>query len=241
MKQLITCALSVLFFLEGMMFYNHYSYAHHIDEAKDSIQKLEQILEDGSSSNPLGASLLGIFEARDNFVDIQYKHLTQKIINSTEMAIENADDITEVSKIKIAIDEISEVQKKEVSIIHKTLQKIEADDISQEVEADYSKAVVLKQKVVKATAQIQEAISNNQETIEINIVTDLDEPHSPEQHEEDKSSEESTNPSHSNPNLERIRHQKMEDAAQREVNRKRIRLIEEGREAQKAQKHRNIH
>jgi hypothetical protein len=237
MRKLVTCVLSVIFFFEGMLFYNHYSYAHHVDQISNSLDKLGEILDGNTSNKPLGASLLGIYEPENDFGDIELRNLTRKIVNSTEYAIENADDITQTKKLKKAVDEIAEVQEREVDMIHNALEKVEADDISQEVETTYHKAVDLKEKVAEASVEIQTAIDNNQETIEIDIITDKDHAHGSGHHE--KEEEHSAHTPHSNPNIERIEQQKLEDAAQREANRKRIMLIEEGREAQKAQKMKN--
>ncbi|MBN2307044.1 hypothetical protein JXD20_03605 [Candidatus Peregrinibacteria bacterium] len=236
-RKLVTCVLSFVFFLEGMMFFNHYSYAYHVDQVRDDLSKLEKMLEGNASSKPLGASLLDIYEPTDDFGDIRLRNLTGRIVNSTEYAIENADELNQVSKLKKAVDEIAEVQEMEVNIIHDTLQKIETDDISQQVEATYNKAVVLKDRVAQATEEIQTAIDNNQQFIEIDIVTDKDDSHG--KHAANHEEEEQEYVPHDNPNIDRILRQKVEDAAQREANRQRIKLIEKGREAQKAQKLKN--
>ena len=240
-RKLVTCILSFVFFLEGMMFFNHYSYAYHIDQARDDLEKLERILgEEKGTTNPLGASLLGIYEPEDEFSDIRLKNLTVKIVDSTEYAIENADDIRQVSKLKKAVDEITEVQEEQISAIHQAMDRIEAEDISHEVKTTYEKAVDLKAKVEQATATIQTAIDNHEDYIEIDIKTDKDESHgeSGQDHNADQEHEEIYVP-HDNPNIDRIMRQKIEDAKQREANRKRIRLIEEGRDAQKTQKQKN--
>jgi len=236
-RKLVTCVLSFVFFLEGMMFFNHYSYAYHVDQVKNDLETLENLLEGNVTSAPLGASLLDIYEPTDDFGDIKLRNLTDRIINSTEHAIENADELTQVGKLKKAVDEIAEVQEKEVSIIHNVIEEIEADDISREVETTYHKAVVLQDRVAVATAEIQTAIDSGQNYIEIDIVTDKDDSHGKKHHEEDE--HDSNYQYHDNPNIDRILKQKDEDAAQREANRKRIKLIEEGREAQKAQKQKN--
>ena len=239
-RRLVSVLLSFVFFLEGMMFFNHYSYAYHVDQVRSDLEKLEEILEGEGTGTPLGASLLSIYEPTDDFGDIRLRNLTSKIINSTEHAIENADEIHQVGKLKQAVDEIAEVQEQEVSIIGSALNKIEADDISREVTTTYKKAVDLKEKVTQAAAEVQTAIDNHQEYIEIDIVTDKDDPHgrNHQNHDADQEHEEIDLP-HDNPNIDRIMRQKIEDARQREENRKRIKLIEEGREAQKAQKQKN--
>lgn len=237
-RKLVTCVISFVFFLEGMMFYNHHSYAYHVEQAQDNVKRLEGILEGKVSEKPLGASLLGIYEPTDDFGDIKLRNLTGKIVNSTEYAIENADDIKITTKLKTAIDEIAGVQEKQVSVIHSAIAKIEADDISQEVTKTYEKAVDLKEKVAVATEEIELALENGQEYIDINILTDKEDSHG-NGHDGDTERNATDGAPHSNPNLERIMHQKEEDAAQREVNRKRIRLIEEGRDAHKAQQLKN--
>ena len=239
-RKLVTCVLSVIFFLEGMMFFNHYSYAYHVQQAKDGLETLEKVLNKKDTGSPLGASLLGIYEPEDDFGDIRLRNLSNRIVNSTEYAIENADDIRQVGKLKKAVDEITEVQERQVSAIHNALERVEAENISREVTATYEKAVDLKAKVAEATDEIQWAIDNHQDYIEIDIKTDKDESHgeSGQDHKADQEHGAVDTP-HDNPNIDRIMRQKIEDAKQREANRERIRLIEEGREAQKAQKQKN--
>ena len=76
-----------------MMFYNHYTYAHHLDQAKNGIDRLEEVLSKEVETSPLGASILNAFTVEDNLKDIRLKHLTAKIVNATEYAIENADTL----------------------------------------------------------------------------------------------------------------------------------------------------
>jgi len=174
MKKITTFVLSGIFFLQGIMFYNHYTYAHHVDQAKNSLRQLEDLLSNGTSNSLLGASVLNTFEAKDVFGDIRLKHLTNKIINSTKYAIENADELTKVSKLKSAINEISELQVKEVKLIHTAMKSIENEVINQEVKHSYNIAVDLKNKVTEASKEIQKAIDENQELIKIDIKTSKD-------------------------------------------------------------------
>lgn len=238
LRKLATCVLSLAFFLEGMMFYNHYSYAYHVNEVRNDLSELQNLLEDNEPKKVLGASILDVYEVKDDFGDLRLKNLTKKIVNSTEYAIENADDIRQVHKLKKAVDEISEVQDEGVTMIHSAMEKVKTETISAEVKTTYDKAVDLREKVGKASLQIQAAIDNHQDTIEIDILTDKDEDHEGFQEEQGQTTHAVT-PGPTNPNLERILKQREEDAKQREANRKRIKLIEEGNEAQRAQKLKN--
>jgi len=206
MNKVFTVFISLIFFAEGMMFYNHYSYTHHVDQVKDKLNQLEQILDGNTSKSPLGASLLGIYEPKDDFGDIELRNLTKKIINLTEYAIENADDINEVKKLDRAISEIAAVQEKEVELFKQTMEKVEAEDIEKDIEHNYHKAVDLKDKVAEANTEIQEAIENDQEFIEIDIVTEKDKSHDSGAHHEKQEKKKDT--SHTTPkknaNLERI-------------------------------------
>lgn len=239
MRKVVTCALSLAFFMEGMMFYNHYSYAHHVDEVKDSLSELGDLLEGKEPKPALGASILEVYEVNDDFGDIKLRNLTRKIVSSTQHAIENADDIRQTKKLKKAVDEISAVQNDGVIMIHSAMQKVETA-YRPDVETAYNKALDLQEKVTKASHKIQTAINDHQDTIEINILTDKDD----DQHELQEDHEGNSEAAHvatpkPNPNLERILRQKEEDAAQREANRKRIQLIEKGNQAQSAQRLKN--
>ena len=242
MRKLATCLLSITFFAEGMMFYNHYSYAHHIGEVKNDLSELAELLEGKEPERILGASLLDVYGVDDNFGDIKLRNLTRKIVSSTQHAIENADDIKQTKKLKKAVDEISAVQADGVLMIESTIDKMESEDLSKEVEKTYDKALHLQEKVAQASEEIQVAIENNQETIDIDILTSKDKAHHEakenheEKHEEAAIRNNATKP---NPNLERILKQRELDAKQREANRKRIKLIESGKQAQETQKSKN--
>ncbi len=241
-RKLGTCALSIAFFAEGMMFYNHYSYAHHVEEAKSSITELEEILEGKGSENLLGASLLDAFEVDDNLGDIKLRNLTRKIVSSTEHAIKNADDIKQTKKLKKAVDQISVVQNESVTMIESAMEKVESKDLGKEVEKTYDKALDLQEKVVQASEEIQVAIDNNQQTIDIEILADKSHGHHESEEDSEEHDEQVAEPAavtRPNPNLERILKQREEDAKQREANRKRIKLIESGRQAKEAQRVKN--
>jgi len=230
--------MSVIFFWEGMMFYNHYSYAYQIEQAQSSLNRLEDILDGKGSNNPLGASLLGIYEPKDAFGDIEVRNLAKGIVSSTEYAIKNVEEVKQVSKLKNMVDEISGIQEKQVKVIHNALAKIESKDIGKEVEVTYDKAVGLQAKVTQASEVIQTAIDNHQETIEIDIMNSEESPQVEEQKEEVKEVKPTVS-LHKNPIIERIDQQKIEDAKQREANRVRIKLVEEGWTAKRAQEMKN--
>lgn len=235
MKKIARVLLAGIFFVEGMMFYNHYSYAHHVEQAQSDLNELGQILENGLSPNPLKASVLSAFSPEDGLTDMKLKYLSKRIVSSTEHAIENADDITKTSKLKTALDQIAVIQNEEVILIKSAITKVQDKSASLEIEAVHQKAVDLKDKVQLASVTVQEAIDNQQEEIEINIITSKDK----DQHKETDSnvtnqevpqSPDATIPK-GNATDERIRRKKLEDEAQREANRKQIKVIEEGRDA----------
>lgn len=235
MKKFISIFLSTIFFVEGMMFYNHYSYAYHVDQAQSSLNELEQRLDDNAKDPALGASVLGIFALEDGLGDVRLKQLAKKIVNSTEHAVENADDITRTQKLKTALDEIFTLQELEVDLISNALEKVEDESISEKIGHSYEKAVDLKEKVEVANLEVQEALENNQETIHINIVTSKDKDHGNSHDDEDEHDKDTPGWSTS----ERIQQKKEEDAHQREINRERILIIEEGKAAKKSQELKN--
>jgi hypothetical protein len=146
-----------------------------------------------------------------------------------------------VKKLDQAISEIAAVQEKEVDLFKQTMEIVKAEDIEKDIEHSYHKAVDLKDKVAEANTEIQEAIENDQEFIEIDIVTEKDKSHdSGGHHEKHEKKKDTTHVTpKKNANLERIEQHKRDDAKEREANRKRIKLIEKGRKAQKAQKMKN--
>ena len=225
--------ISIIFFAEGMMFYNHYSYAHHINQAEGELIYLQSLLNDDKKvGKGLKASVLEAFnvEIDKNENEIKLKNLSKKIVNSTELAIEIADDIKRVSKLKKAINEINELQTNSISMIENTMQKINDELVNKEIGTIYDTAVDLKEKVDHAKIEIQTAIDNNQKKIEINIPTKMDKNH----HHEEKAEEIKHEIKHNATDL-RIEKKKEEDKIERNANIERIKLIEKGKESQKSQ------
>ncbi len=232
MKKLTSIIISIVFFAEGMMFYNHYSYAHHVNQAKGEMIYLQSLLEgDKKIGKGLKASVLEAFniEINENENEIRLKNLSKKIVDSTEYAIENADDIKKVSKLKKAIDEINELQTNSIDIIKNTMQKIEDESVNNEVGVIYNTAIDLKKKVNHASAEIQTAIDNNQKKIEINIHTSKDKKHHGEEIKEEE------HEAKRNATDVRVEKKKEEDKIQRNANIERIKLIEQGKESQRSQ------
>jgi len=224
----------VLLFMEGMMFYNHYSYAYHVSQATGDIHILENVLEGSSYNAGLKASILEAFNINDSKNnEVQFKNLSKKIVDSTEFAIEIADDIKVVKKLKKAINEISEVQLKSIDTIQKVIENIEDESIGKEVKMTYKTAMDLKEKVSEASKEIQIAIDNNRKKIEINIVTSKDKNH----HDNDESEEENEDDQHIKYSAVdiQIKKKKEEDTIQRAANIERIQLIEKGKISQKSQ------
>ena len=232
-KKFTSIAICALLFIEGMMFYNHNSYAYHVSQATGDIHMLENVLEGSSFNVGLKASVLEAFNI-DNGKNnaIQLKNLSKKIVDSTEFAIEIADDIKVVKKLKKAINEISEVQLKSIDTIQKAVEKIEDRSIAEEAEIAYDTAVDLKEKVDKASKEIQNAIDNNQKKIEINIITNKDKNHHHGHEEEIEAEQYGAGAVAANI---RTQKKKEEDEIQRTANIERISLIEKGQASQKSE------
>lgn len=235
-KKLTSIIISIIFFAEGMMFYNHYSYAHHINQAKGELIYLQSLLDgDKKIGKGLKASVLEAFnvEINENENDIKLKNLSKKIVDSTEQAIEIADDMKRVVKLKKAIDEINDFQTNSISIIENAIQKIEDESVNEKAKAVYDTAIDLKEKVNHAKKEIQTAIDNNQKKIEINIHTKLDKHHHGEIDKDESDDHKNTKQT---ANDIRIEKNKKEDAIQRNANIERIKIIEKGNSADKAAK-----
>lgn len=233
-KKFTSIAICALLFMEGVMFYNHYSYAHHIAQAKGDIHMLKNTLENNIPNTGLKASVLGIFNmnnGKNN--EIQLRNLSNKIVDSTEFAIEIADDIKAVKKLEKAINEINEVQLKSIDTIQRVIEKIEDESISEEVKITYSTAVSLKEKVNQANEEIRTALDNNQEKIEINIVTSKDRNHHGHEEEITENEEHPVKLSAVDIQTEK---KKKEDVVQRAANTERIKIIEKGKNAERAAK-----
>lgn len=235
-KKTTSIVIGIIFLAEGMMFCNHYSYSHHIEQAKGEIIYLQSLIDnDKKIGKGLKASVLGVFnietDTKEN--DVKLKNLSKKIVNSTEHAIENADDIKKVSKIKKAIDEINKLQLSSIDIIENTMQKIEDESINKEMETIYDSAIDLKEKVSHAKIEIQTAINNNQKKININIYTKIDKNHHDEIKEDKSDNHENVKPTK---NTKRIEKKKDDDKKQRDANIKRIKIIEKVKIAEKASK-----
>jgi hypothetical protein len=231
-KKFTSIAICALLFIEGMMFYNHHSYAYHVSQATGDIHMLENVLEGSSSNVGLKASVLEAFNidnGKNN--EIQLKNLSKKIVDSTEFAIEIADDMRVVKNLKKAVNEISEVQMKSIDTIQKAVEKIEDESIAEEIEIVYDTAVDLIEKVDEASKEIQRAIDNNQKKIKINIVTSKDHGH----HEHEEEIEDEQYGAGAMAANIRTQKKKEEDAIQRIGNIERINLIEKGKVSQRSE------
>jgi len=235
-KKLTSILVCALLFIEGMMFYNHNSYAYHVSQANGDIHMLANVLEGNSSGTGLKASILEAFNMDSNsYNENQFKNLSKKIVDSTEFAIEIADDIKVVKKLEKAINEINEVQLESINTIQKAIEKIENKEVAEEVGIAYDTAVELEGKVSEAKKEIQTAIDNNQKKIEINIVTSKDKNHHNGHEDGDHKDSENEYDAILLVSADaRTEKRKEEDTVQRNANIERINLIEKGKTSQKS-------
>jgi hypothetical protein len=247
-KKLVSIILSGVFFVQGMMYVNHYSYGYHVDEVKEDLERLEAIVSGKAElKENLSASVLGAVGAEYKSNEAELLNLSKRILSSTEHAIENADDLKKVQQLELALSEINHIQEKSLLLFEDALKAAEEKDVLDELKDIHSKANHLKTDVNHASDQIQQALQNGKKSLELDIKT------SKEKHHHSKSHAKASDESHDHEvietdesdllsreikvvdNASRREKEKQDDAIEREANRKRIMLIEQGKSAQKSE------
>jgi len=251
-KKLVTAILLAgLLLIEGLMYYNHYSYGYHLEKASGSLQQLEAMLEKAPSEGMLSASILNASPEESQELDEnKLSRMANKAVKSTERALKNVDDLEDIDKLKSAIDEILTFQDHQIKVLESVSLTLENPEVIHEMTDTIDIAIELQEKTVQAKEKVESAIANNQETIQVVIIAEKEhqehaegevrshdntpEKEAPNSHAATHSVDtpaRATDNSHIDANQAYELEQKKKDEAQREANRQRILLI------QSAQKH----
>jgi len=111
----VAMAMMALVATGGVFYYHQNSYSYHLNKAKVYLAHIEEAIGGQLSKTAFIPNALAEGEA-GTVDETLIAHLTGNVVDETGKAIEAADNLSRAEKMELALEEISQVQEKEIEI-----------------------------------------------------------------------------------------------------------------------------
>lgn len=170
-KGFLATIVAIIFVSGGFYYFNPgITYASHLNKARVALDKLETAL---NGTQP--TSLIPSVYAEDGLTidEEAVAELTEEVVQETEAAIEDVEEMDDAEATAEALEEVSEVQEETIDVLSDATEIVTSDELGELIAAALLATSDAQDEVENALDEVAGALANGEVEVEVEVMSSI--------------------------------------------------------------------